>query len=108
MGEVEAGISTLDRLPVLQDCEAHKFPRHLTEEANMRVTPTVLAFWVSSIVVASLQGSDSPSGPKFNRKTDLISLHYDHAPDKDDGHSAAADRMPAKRLDRPVVPEDTE
>jgi hypothetical protein len=33
------------------------------------------------------------NGPRtFNPKKDLISLHYDHAPDKDDGHSAAADR----------------
>lgn len=29
---------------------------------------------------------------KFDSEKDLISLHYDHAPDKDDGHSAAADR----------------
>ena len=29
---------------------------------------------------------------KFNPEKDLLSLHYDHAPDKDDGHSAAADR----------------
>ncbi len=29
---------------------------------------------------------------KFNPEKDLISLHYDHAPDKDDGHSSAADR----------------
>ncbi|MBI1337653.1 MAG: hypothetical protein GC164_11900 [Phycisphaera sp.] len=28
----------------------------------------------------------------FNPETDIISLHYDHAPDRDDGHSAAADR----------------
>ena len=28
----------------------------------------------------------------FNPDKDLISLHYDHAPDKDDGQSAAADR----------------
>jgi hypothetical protein len=28
----------------------------------------------------------------FDATTDLISLHYDHAPDRDDGHSAAADR----------------
>jgi hypothetical protein len=28
----------------------------------------------------------------FNPNKDLLSLHYDHAPDKDDGHSAAADR----------------
>lgn len=34
----------------------------------------------------------SKSNPEFNPKTDLLSLHFDHAPDKDDGHSAAADR----------------
>jgi CubicO group peptidase (beta-lactamase class C family) len=28
----------------------------------------------------------------FDPERDLISLHYDHAPDQDDGHSAAADR----------------
>jgi len=28
----------------------------------------------------------------FNPAKDLLCLHYDHAPDKDDGHSAAADR----------------
>lgn len=28
----------------------------------------------------------------FNSRTDLMSLHYDHAPDLDDGQSAAADR----------------
>ncbi|NJK62893.1 MAG: hypothetical protein HC921_09650 [Synechococcaceae cyanobacterium SM2_3_1] len=28
----------------------------------------------------------------FQPGIDLISLHYDHAPDRDDGHSAAADR----------------
>ena len=33
-----------------------------------------------------------PPTPDFDSQTDLISLHYDHAPDKDDGHSAAADR----------------
>jgi len=29
---------------------------------------------------------------KFDSGKDFISLHYDHAPDKDDAHSAAADR----------------
>lgn len=29
---------------------------------------------------------------RFSSEKDLISLHYDHAPDKDDGQSAAADR----------------
>lgn len=47
-----------------------------------------------------LGGCGVPSAPttvvkgadKFDAATDLISLHYDHAPDRDDGHSAAADR----------------
>lgn len=30
---------------------------------------------------------------EFNPQKDLISLHYDHAPDRDDGHSAVADRV---------------
>ncbi len=33
-----------------------------------------------------------PATRRFAPATDLISLHYDHAPDKDDGQSAAADR----------------
>jgi len=33
-----------------------------------------------------------PSKTAFNPDKDVISLHYDHAPDKDDGQSAAADR----------------
>jgi len=31
------------------------------------------------------------TGDEFNAEKDLLSLHYDHAPDKDDGQSAAAD-----------------
>lgn len=31
--------------------------------------------------------------PDFNPEEDLLSLHYDHAPDRDDGHSAVADRV---------------
>lgn len=30
---------------------------------------------------------------KFNPAKDIIALHYDHAPDLDDGHSATADRV---------------
>ncbi len=34
-----------------------------------------------------------PNQPlRFDPSKDLLSLHYDHSPDKDDGHSAAADR----------------
>ncbi len=39
---------------------------------------------------------EAPGGERveasFDPETDLISLHYDHAPDRDDGQSAAADR----------------
>ncbi len=34
---------------------------------------------------------DAPD-PLMDVENDLLSLHYDHAPDRDDGHSAAADR----------------
>lgn len=34
----------------------------------------------------------------FDPDRDLLSLHYDHAPDKDDGHSVAADRTVLESL----------
>ena len=45
-----------------------------------------------SFSCSSTQRSNENKEPSFNPKKDLISLHYDHAPDKDDGQSAAADR----------------
>jgi hypothetical protein len=50
------------------------------------------ALSLSLILAASLHGDNKDMAVKFDPKKDLISLHYDHAPDKDDGHSAAADR----------------
>ena len=45
------------------------------------------------IVVAGFASAAGRDGPRtFDQVRDLLSLHYDHAPDKDDGHSAAADR----------------
>lgn len=41
---------------------------------------------------ATQPGAPRPLAQPFNSEKDLISLHYDHAPDRDDGHSAAADR----------------
>lgn len=40
------------------------------------------------------RGEKAQAGKRraFDAKLDLVSLHYDHAPDRDDGHSAAADR----------------
>lgn len=50
----------------------------------------MLLLWINSLVSAQ---SFPTSPPKpFDKEKDLISLHYDHAPDKDDGHSAVADR----------------
>lgn len=37
-------------------------------------------------------GEAQDESPVFDHQTDLIALHYDHAPDLDDGQSAAADR----------------
>jgi hypothetical protein len=42
---------------------------------------------IPSAPTAVVEGADT-----FDSATDLISLHFDHAPDRDDGHSAAADR----------------
>ncbi len=44
------------------------------------------------VMCAALQASEEAGMKKFAPKKDLLSLHYDHAPDKDDGQSAAADR----------------
>ncbi len=50
-----------------------------------------------TVIGSSATPTPGPTPPPptlndFNPNTDLLSLHYDHAPDKDDGHSAAADR----------------
>ena len=46
----------------------------------------IVAIFVSLLACKNI-GSES-----FTPERDLLSLHYDHAPDKDDGQSAAADR----------------
>jgi len=45
-------------------------------------------------ILAGIAWAAEPAtrGPQFRPDRDLLSLHYDHAPDKDDGQSAAADR----------------
>ena len=56
---------------------------------------TLATYLLLSAMCLALLGSPAVADGKkaaFNSKTDLISLHYDHAPDKDDGQSAAADR----------------
>lgn len=53
---------------------------------------TMLAL-TTVIVVGGFASAADRDGPRtFDQTKDLFSLHYDHAPDKDDGHSAAADR----------------
>jgi len=49
----------------------------------------LLATILGVAVTTTLAGAEAR---KFEAQTDLVSLHYDHAPDKDDGHSAVADR----------------
>lgn len=51
-----------------------------------------------SLVLAVLACASAACGkarevPHFDSDGDLLSLHYDHAPDRDDGQSAAADRV---------------
>lgn len=49
---------------------------------------------LTSIILASglVLAAEGDGTRTFDQKKDLLSLHFDHAPDKDDGHSAAADR----------------
>ena len=49
-----------------------------------------IAFLIS-LTAASAKDPPQRSKP-FDPQIDLLALHYDHAPDKDDGQSAAADR----------------
>ena len=60
-------------------------------EPDMRVM-AIAVMVIACCAIDDVQASDDTPERTFNPKTDLISLHYDHAPDKDDGHSAAADR----------------
>ncbi len=48
-------------------------------------------------------GSNVPTSGSFDRRSDLVALHYDHAPDPDDGHAAAAGYIVAKELGLDVV-----
>ncbi|MDD2599040.1 MAG: hypothetical protein PHO37_07440 [Kiritimatiellae bacterium] len=44
------------------------------------------------LLATVLSASAQDVAKVFSPERDFISLHYDHAPDKDDGHSVAADR----------------
>lgn len=55
-------------------------------------------FLILIIVLSAGSACDNTESVQFNPEKDLISLHYDHAPDKDDGQSAAADRTVLESL----------
>ncbi len=55
-------------------------------------TNGVLAVAALAVFCCCPMARAQPSTRAFSPERDLISLHYDHAPDKDDGQSAAADR----------------
>jgi len=57
-----------------------------------RMKNQMLAFMLGVVAATVLLGAEGDRTRKFNSEKDLLSLHYDHAPDKDDGQSAAADR----------------
>jgi hypothetical protein len=57
-----------------------------------KIISFVVICMLMSISCTTSQKSVESKPGEFNPRKDLISLHYDHAPDKDDGHSAAADR----------------
>jgi len=51
-------------------------------------------FLLAPLLVVSCRAAElGPASARgFDPRVDLVSLHYDHAPDRDDGQSAAADR----------------
>ncbi|MCX7011363.1 MAG: hypothetical protein NTW86_02135 [Candidatus Sumerlaeota bacterium] len=57
----------------------------------MRSPVLAFVFILVCYGVMAAQG-DTTNTLVLNPQKDLIALHYDHAPDRDDGHSAAADR----------------
>ena len=60
---------------------------------SMVTRTALLAFCLCmSISCTVVQESRNDRQWSFNPAKDILSLHYDHAPDRDDGHSAAADR----------------
>ena len=53
---------------------------------------TLLTFAITMVTAGLVPAAEVAETRAFDPNKDLLSLHYDHAPDKDDGHSAAADR----------------
>jgi hypothetical protein len=80
--------------------------RFLSSDGRIAPGSYVLLYFVAASIsaVIVLPAADQSAGQRrseqaragelraFDANRDIVSLHYDHAPDKDDGHSAAADR----------------
>ncbi len=49
------------------------------------------------------QGQSTVPGGRFDSSTDLVALHFDHGPDPDDGHAAAAGFVVHDYFSLPVV-----
>lgn len=62
--------------------------RSLYAESTSRIVSSLL---LAAPVGCGGEGATAP-GALIDAKHDLLMLHYDHAPDRDDGQSAAADR----------------
>lgn len=60
--------------------------------------PIFLGYLIFILLCSHLHAQKNKYSIKFSADSDLLSLHYDHAPDKDDGHSAAADRTVLQTL----------
>jgi hypothetical protein len=55
------------------------------------LTTLTLSLILATLSLSSPAAGSDESHRSFDPQRDLISLHFDHAPDLDDGHSAAAD-----------------
>lgn len=66
----------------------------------MHTLPIALALLITLLATTDAARASEPEA--FDADKDLISLHYDHAPDQDDGHSAAADRTVLDHLHSPA------
>ena len=65
-------------------------------DLQVNMTTATKCLFFSFLLISSLLWAEFPDKPRqtpeFDSDSDVVSLHYDHAPDKDDGQSAAADR----------------
>jgi hypothetical protein len=67
-------------------------PDYAMTLGGKRMKIFMLIFVSVIVAVGPVIAADGDGTRGFDPQKDLLSLHYDHAPDKDDGQSAAADR----------------